>query len=103
MVVILDRKLRKEINRKVEKQMKEVNKKLDKEVSEVLGHELTSKQEDDMIEAGMEDLRERRECELCGEKFDEEEMDLVKIGEEEGDRGYSSWVCRNCEESLKNE
>ena len=64
MVVILDKKLKKEIKKEVEGKMKGFIDEMwerDKEVlSDRCNDELTTKQEDFMIESQLEDIRERR-------------------------------------------
>ena len=36
-------------------------------------------------------------CEVCGKEYEENDLDLVEVDECE-----SVWVCRNCEEVVKN-
>ena len=55
--------------------------------------ELTSEQEDLILEAGRKCV-----CEMCNESFSEEDLDFVSI---EG--GDSLLVCRSCEEVMKND
>ncbi|MHA1868687.1 MAG: hypothetical protein ACTSXD_11640 [Candidatus Heimdallarchaeaceae archaeon] len=38
----------------------------------------------------------KRECEICKEVFDIEELDFIRL-----DGGESWLVCRNCEEEIK--
>ena len=67
--------------------------------------ELTTKEEDIMLEEGLERARdiayekklerEGEECEICHKKFLEEETDIVTFKE-----GQTLRVCNNCEEEL---
>ena len=48
-----------------------------------------------------EDRRERedegkRRCEFCKERFDDEDLDLIKM-----DRGESVWICGSCESEMR--